>query len=115
VDHDPLALEATAANARANGAEVETRRHDLTRDGPAPSARTVLANLLGPLLRTLADTGFDPADEPPAALVASGLLVAEADAIAAAFARRGLHERARRTHGEWAALLFAAPPARTTY
>ena len=45
--------------------------------------------------------------EPPAALVASGLLAGEADAIAAAFARRGLRERARRTEGEWAALLLA--------
>jgi len=115
VDHDPLALAATAANARANGVEVDTRRYDLTRDGPAPSARTVLANLLGPLLRTLAATGFDSADEPPAALVASGLLVTEADAIAAAFARRALHDRSRRMDGEWAALLLAAPPPRATY
>src|SRR4051794_11290855 len=37
VDHDPLALEATAENARANGVDVETRRHDLLRDGPSPA------------------------------------------------------------------------------
>jgi ribosomal protein L11 methyltransferase len=113
VDHDPLALAATAENARANGVAVETRRHDLVRDGPAPAAPTVLANLLGPLLRTLAQTGFDPATDPPRALIASGLLVGEADAIAAAFARpEQLGERSRRTDGEWAALLLAAPPHR---
>jgi len=112
VDHDPLALEATAENARANGVEIETRRHDLLGDGPAPAAPTVLANLLGPLLRALADTGFDPAARPPRALIASGLLASEADASAAAFARRGLRERTRRTDGEWAALLLAAPPDR---
>jgi ribosomal protein L11 methyltransferase len=113
VDHDPLALDATAENARRNGVEIEARRHDLTRDGPAPAAPTVLANLLGPLLRALAETGFDPAMEPPRALIASGLLTCEADAIAAAFARRELgEERSRRTDGEWAALLFAAPPDR---
>jgi ribosomal protein L11 methyltransferase len=110
VDHDPLALEATAENARRNGVTVHTRRHDLTRDGPAPAAPTVLANLLGPLLRALAQTGFDPALEAPRALIASGLLTSEADAIAAAFARRELGERSRRADGEWAALLLAAPP-----
>jgi ribosomal protein L11 methyltransferase len=106
VDHDPLALQATTDNARANGVVVETRRHDLLRDGPVPAAPTVLANLLGPLLRRLATDGF-AAGERPAALVASGLLAEEADEIAAAFARRGLGERARRTEGEWAALLLA--------
>jgi ribosomal protein L11 methyltransferase len=108
VDHDPLAIEATRENARANAVAVETRRHDLLRDGAAPSAPVVLANLLGPLLRRLAAGGF--AGETPAALIASGLLVGEADDIAAAFARRGLAERARRTEGEWGALLLE--PAR---
>jgi ribosomal protein L11 methyltransferase len=112
VDHDPLALAATAENAERNGVDIEARRHDLLRDGPAPAAPTVLANLLGPLLRALAETGFDPQDMAPRALIASGLLTSEADAIAAAFARRGLHERTRRADGEWAALLLAAPPGR---
>jgi ribosomal protein L11 methyltransferase len=110
VDHDALALDATAANARANGVTLETRRHDLMHDGPAPAAPTVLANLLGPLLRAVGQTGFDPACEPPRTLIASGLLTSEADAIAAAFARRELVERSRRAGGEWAALLLAAPP-----
>ena len=107
-DHDPLALAATAENARANGGDVATRRHDLLRDGPAPAAPAVLANLLGPLLHTLAGTGFDAAVEAPQALIASGLLTTEADAIAAAFARRGLCERTRRADGDWAALLLVA-------
>jgi ribosomal protein L11 methyltransferase len=106
VDHDPLALEATRENARVNGVEVETRRYDLLRDGPAPGAPTLLANLLGPLLRRLAADGF-ASGETPAALIASGLLVTEADAIADAFAVHGLAERARRAEGEWAALLLA--------
>jgi ribosomal protein L11 methyltransferase len=108
VDHDPLALDATRENARANGVEVDVARHDLLRDGPAPAAPTVVANLLGPLLRRLAADGF--AGELPRALVVSGLLVEEAEAIAAAFAPLGLDERARRTEGEWAALLVAPRP-----
>jgi ribosomal protein L11 methyltransferase len=104
VDHDPLAVEATRENARVNGVAIEVRRHDLLRDGPSPSAPTVLANLLGPLLRRVAADGF--AGEPPRALVASGLLTDEADEIAAAFAARGLVETGRRAEGEWAALLL---------
>jgi len=114
VDHDPLALEATSDNARANGVSVAVRAYDLLRDGPAPAAPLVLANLLGPLLERLAANGFAPAAgektaSGPEALIASGLLVEEADAIAAAFARRGLRERTRRADGEWAALLLAQP------
>jgi ribosomal protein L11 methyltransferase len=108
VDHDPLALEATAHNAAVNGVEVAVRGYDLTRDGPAPAAPLVLANLLGPLLRRLAAEGFDEVGgAAPRALVASGLLADEAAGVAAAFARRGLHERTRRTYGEWAALVLA--------
>jgi ribosomal protein L11 methyltransferase len=107
VDHDRLATEATRVNALVNGVEVGVGRYDVTRDGPAPAAPAVLANLLGPLLRRLAEVGF--AGDGPAALIASGLLTTEADEIAAAFARRGLFERTRRTDGEWAALLLAAP------
>ena len=106
VDHDPLAIEATHANARANGVAVDARAYDLMRDGPAPSAPTVLANLLGPLLRRLAEVGFADG-RTPRALIASGLLATEADAIAAAFAALGLRERARRAEGEWAAVILA--------
>jgi ribosomal protein L11 methyltransferase len=110
VDHDPLALEATAHNAAVNGVEVAVRGYDLTRDGPAPAAPVVLANLLGPLLRRLAAGGFDDAGgAAPRALIASGLLSGEAAGVGAAFARRGLHERTRRTDGEWAALLLTPP------
>jgi ribosomal protein L11 methyltransferase len=108
VDHDPLAIDATRENAAVNGVELNARRYDLLRDGPAPAAPTVLANLLGPLLRRLAKVGFE-GGATPGALIASGLLATEADEIAAAFARRGLCERTRRTDGEWAALLLAAP------
>jgi ribosomal protein L11 methyltransferase len=107
VDHEQESVEATAANALVNGVVVEARSHDLVHDAPAPVAATVTANLLGPLLRRLAADGFAGGDI-PRALIASGLLVEEADGIAAAFARRGLRERTRRTDGEWAALLLVS-------
>jgi ribosomal protein L11 methyltransferase len=107
VDHDKESIEATAANAEANGTTVQTTRFDLLRDGPAPSAPTTLANLLRPLLLNAARTGF--AAPPPRTLIASGLLTTEADEIAAAFAARGLREVARRETDTWAALLLRRP------
>ncbi len=104
VDHDAESVAATIENAAVNGATVEARRFDLLRDGPAPAAPTVLANLLRPLLVAVARAGFD--GEQPRVLIASGLLAREADEIAQAFAPHGLHEAGRRHGGEWAALLL---------
>jgi ribosomal protein L11 methyltransferase len=102
LDHDPEAVRATAENAAANGVAVEAVRHDLLRDGPLPGAPLVLANLLRPLLLRVAQDGF--AGEAPRTLVASGLLAHEGDEVAAAFARHGLREVARRRGGDWVAL-----------
>ena len=103
VDVEPASLEASAENARVNGAEVEVRRVNLRRE-PAPWAPTVLANLVRPLLLDVARL----LERPPERLIASGLLRAEADEVAAAFAAHGLRERDRRFGGEWAAVLLAA-------
>ena len=108
VDFDPLAVTATIENARANGVDVIARRFDLLRDGPAPSAPTVAANLLRPLLLALSRAGFG--DPPPRTVIASGLLRREADEVSAALgARTGLAERARLEEGDWAALLLGGP------
>jgi ribosomal protein L11 methyltransferase len=105
VDHERESVEATRDNAAVNGVTVAIERFDLMRDGAAPTAPTVVANLLRPLLLAVAERGF--AGEPPRTLVASGLLAHEADEIAAAFAHHhGLREAARRHAGEWAALLL---------
>jgi ribosomal protein L11 methyltransferase len=104
LDHDPESVRATLENAAANGVEVEAWRHDLLRDGPAPVAPTVLANLLRPLLLRVAEEGFGGG--PPSVLIASGLLAPEADEVAAAFAALGLREAARREAGEWVALVL---------
>lgn len=117
VDHERASVEATLENAAVNGVTVTADRFDLLRDGastiPGPAAGAadalVLANLLRPLLLRVAADGFvdsDGAVTVPAALIASGLLVAEADGVAAAFGRLGLVEADRRDDGEWAALLL---------
>ena len=106
LDHERESVEATAENAAANGVPgIAVRRWDLFHDDRAPSAPTVVANLLRPLLLRLAADGFAGA-EPPRALIASGLLAHEADEVAAAFAALGLRETDRRLGGEWAALLL---------
>jgi ribosomal protein L11 methyltransferase len=104
IDHERESVQATLDNAAANGVRLQARRHDLLRDGPAPGAPTVVANLLRPLLLRVAEDGFE--GETPAALVASGLLPGEGDEVAAAFARLGLREAERRRGGEWVALLL---------
>jgi ribosomal protein L11 methyltransferase len=98
VDNDRASLEATGENARRNQVEIDVRAHDLRFD-QLPPADTVVANLLTGLLLELASR-----IEPPTRLVASGLLVADTDAVGAAFAARGLVERSRRVAGDWAAL-----------
>lgn len=102
VDSDPLAVAATQANAAANEVELEVVCLDLRRDA-IPVAPIVLANLLRPLLLTLAERVHDV----PEVLIASGLLAEDADEVVAACAARGLVEHARRTGQGWAALGLA--------
>jgi ribosomal protein L11 methyltransferase len=106
LDHERESVAAARANAAANDVDLDVRRYDL-REGGAEMARgaeapmVVLANLIAPLLETLATT-LAPA---PAHLIAGGLLHAQVDEVADAFARAlGLRERARRARGEWSAL-----------
>ncbi len=104
LDNDPASVAATRENAGRNGLALDVRRHDL-RAGEVPTAPTVAANLLAPLLRDVA--ARLPSGSPsPERLIASGLLVDEVDGIAAAFAASGLVETKRRSRGEWAALLL---------
>lgn len=105
VDFDPLAVEATSENAHVNGVAVEVGRHDLRAD-PVVVAPTVAANLLRPLLLAWAARLGSFRGALPERVIASGLLVGEADEIAGAFAAASLREVDRRTSDEWAALLL---------
>jgi ribosomal protein L11 methyltransferase len=107
LDNDPLSVEATTANASLNGVAelVDVRRFDL-RSEPVPPAQLVLGNLLAPLLRGWCAALRSGVGSVPGRLIASGLLVDEADATASAFAELGMRERRRLTHGDWAALLL---------
>ena len=100
LDSDRLALEATAANAAENGASLAAiERFDLT-SRPAPAADVIVANLTWPLLSRVAEL----MEEVPRAFIASGLLPAEADGLAAALSP--MRERRRLTERGWSALLL---------
>ncbi|HEX4563241.1 MAG TPA: 50S ribosomal protein L11 methyltransferase [Solirubrobacteraceae bacterium] len=112
LDHERESVDAAAANAVANRVELDVRRFDL-RAGPPPlpdreaasSGCVVLANLLAPLLETLART----LPAAPTHVIAGGLLHEQVDDVARAFARHlGLREHARRARGEWSALWLCA-------
>jgi ribosomal protein L11 methyltransferase len=122
IDAERQAIEATRANALANGvalpatgsgtleqprafgripALASVERGDL-RNTQAPKADVVAANLMRPLLLRVAEL-WD--GEPPPALILSGLLDHEAGEVAAAFAP--LTERKRLSSLGWSALLLS--------
>jgi ribosomal protein L11 methyltransferase len=98
-DHDPASVEAALDGAAVNGVALVVSRCDL-RLHEGPYAPTVLANLVRPLLLDVAGV----MTRAPERLIASGLHPHEVDEVVAAFSRHGLHERRRRTGGEWAAV-----------
>lgn len=106
-DHEQPAIEAAAANAEANGVEIEFGRRNL-RESLPELAPTTVANMTAPILRVIAERLGDSGSPPPApaTLILSGLLPPELDDVAAAFAPSGLTETDRRLQGDWAALLL---------
>jgi ribosomal protein L11 methyltransferase len=122
-DHELPALEAAAANAAANGVQLPLQRANLRETLP-PLPPTVVANMTAPILKAVAgqmasgggsrgmvrrsNSGEAPANHAPAprTLVLSGLLPAELDEVAAAFAVAEMVEAERRQYGDWAALLL---------
>jgi ribosomal protein L11 methyltransferase len=103
-DHEAPALEAATANAEANGVELKLEHVNLREHLPR-LAPTVVANLTAPILTAVADRL--PRASTPETLICSGLLPAEVDEVAAAFAVSGLAEVERRRDGDWAALYLS--------
>ncbi len=130
-DHEPLALEATDLNAKANEVQLSNLERMNLREALPPLAPTVIANMTAPILKAVAaqlpKQGGDPGDPqpnlpavvrarvsrspatPPSTLICSGILPSELDEVAAAFEPAGLSESTRRRDGDWAALLLRRP------
>jgi ribosomal protein L11 methyltransferase len=105
VDHEAPSIEAATDNAAANGVRATFRRLNLREEVP-PSAPTVVANLVYPLLAELAGRMATGDIEVPEKLVVSGLLAREADAAREAFRPAGLLAESVVPVGEWTALLL---------
>jgi ribosomal protein L11 methyltransferase len=108
VDVDPIAVDASAANARRNRLAKVIR----SREGSAPSGEgpfdVVLANLIASLLITLAD-GLLADLRPGGTLLASGIFANREAEVSTALEARGLVIAQRWTEGEWVALEVRRP------
>jgi ribosomal protein L11 methyltransferase len=102
LDVDPVAVEAARANARANGLKVDVRVADLGDPAEAlPEADVAVANLSLPVILTLAERVAGVRGEPwrPRRLLLAGLLEAQGEQAAAAFA--GYQTRRRSVDEGW--------------
>ncbi len=103
VDTDPIAVEATLANARRN----DVGRQSRARLGSVPSGETafdvVLANLIAGLLVPLAPALREEL-QPDGILLASGIFMDREAEVRAAFEGAGLEVVDRRVEGDWVAL-----------
>lgn len=104
LDVDPIAVEATAANARRNrlARRIEARRGSLP-SGAAPFD-VVLANLVASILVELAPS-LAAELVPDGRLVASGIVEARVAEVESAFGAAGLAVVERLEEGDWVALL----------
>jgi ribosomal protein L11 methyltransferase len=103
IDFDPPAVEATIANARANGVGLTVARRTIGADRLAP-ADIILANLTLTVLTVLARNLPAPG---PLYMVLSGLRPDEADRATALFAPGGLVERERVEDDGWTTVRLA--------
>jgi ribosomal protein L11 methyltransferase len=108
VDTDPIAIEATAANAARNGfADRIVAREGSLPTGEAPFD-LVLANLIAGVLVPLAPALHDEL-APGGTLLASGIFIDREDEVRGAFEAAGLVIGDRSIEGDWVGLLAHRP------
>ena len=112
-DTDPLAVEATLANAAANGLadRVTANLGPLPPTPPAKPYLLVLANLVAAVLIDLAEP-LAGHTAPGGTLLASGIIEARADEVLAALTVAGFALEGRLDDGEWVSLQLRHSPAR---
>jgi ribosomal protein L11 methyltransferase len=103
VDTDPIAIEATIANARRNALARRIRARAGSLPTGEPAADVVLANLIAGVLVPLAPLLHDEL-RPGGHLLASGIFMDREGDVRAAFERVGLDIVGRSAEGEWVAL-----------
>lgn len=105
VDIDPLAIEATVANAALNSVQVEA---GLTLPAQPP-LDGIVANILKNTLIELAASFYEWL-KPGAFLILAGLLAEQEEAVQRSFARAGFVTRGRLLQNDWVSLLLVKPP-----
>jgi ribosomal protein L11 methyltransferase len=103
VDTDPIAIEATIANAARNRLARTIKVHHSSLPSGAGPFDVVLANLIAGLLVPLAPLLREEL-RPGGTLLASGVFVDREGEVAAAFEAAGLESVDRTAEGEWVAL-----------
>jgi ribosomal protein L11 methyltransferase len=103
LDTDPIAVEASIANARRNRVARRLRFRRGSLPSGAPPFDVVLANLIAALIVTLARSLREEL-RPGGALLASGIFVDREAEVASALAEAGLGVTDRSADGDWVAL-----------
>ena len=103
VDTDPIAVEATTANARRNAVARRVRVRGGSLPSGEPAFDVVLANLIAGVLVPLAPA-LRAELRPGGSLLASGIFIDREGEVREAFEAVGLRVTGRSTEGEWVAL-----------
>ncbi len=104
LDTDPIAVEATVANARRNGVVRRMRARHGSLPSGEPPFDVVVANLIASVLVALAPAlALELA--PGGRLVTSGIFIDRETEVASALASAGLEVGERTVEGEWVALV----------
>jgi ribosomal protein L11 methyltransferase len=108
IDTDPIAIEATTANARRNRLVRRLRARLGSLPSGEPAFDVVLANLIAGLLVPLAPTLHGEV-RPGGTLLASGIFVDREAEVRGAFEAAGLRVASRLSEGDWVALQAVRP------
>ena len=113
LDIDPIAVAATADNARANGVgdKIIAQRGSLENAlGAARRFDLAVVNILARVILQLTEQGLSDIVRPGGAAIFSGIIDSQADDVEAALRRTGLLPYARHQQGDWM-LIEAIRPA----
>ena len=103
IDFDPLAVEATIANAHVNGVSLRIGERNVGRDR-LPAAQTLVANITANPVIALVAALPDP---PPRRVIVSGFRPVDVPRVTAAWAQRGYAVTDRFDENDWTALRLA--------
>jgi len=114
LDIDPQAVSITRENAARNGVaqaiNASAGSLDDLLEACAPSADLLVANILAPVLETMARQGLARAVRPGGVVILAGILAEQAESVLEACLAGGLQRLDERRSGEWVALVTKSEP-----